>query len=62
MTARVPAVLVPLALALGGCTYAPSIHPPAVVAPHELVLTYEDGYVLSAEGRAALTTAGFATP
>jgi hypothetical protein len=49
--ARLLPVLAPLALALGGCTYAPSIHAPRVVAPHELVLTYEDGYVLSAEGR-----------
>ena len=34
-----------------GCTFAPSIHAPKYVAEHELVLTYDDGYVLSAEGR-----------
>ncbi len=37
--------------AASGCTYAPSIHAPKYVAQHELVLTYDDGYVLSAEGR-----------
>lgn len=33
-----------------GCTYAPTLRRPAHVAEHELVLTYEDGYVVSAEG------------
>jgi hypothetical protein len=39
------------AAASAGCTYAPSIHAPAYAAPGELVLTYNDGYVLSASGQ-----------
>jgi hypothetical protein len=34
-----------------GCTFVPSTHAPQHVAHHELVLTYDEGYVLSAEGR-----------
>jgi hypothetical protein len=37
--------------ASAGCTFEPSIHAPKYVEQHELVLTYDDGYVLSAEGR-----------
>jgi hypothetical protein len=43
--------LLAAAAASSGCTYAPSIHAPAYAAPGELVLTYDDGYVVSAGGQ-----------
>lgn len=46
------AALAVAALAVGtGCTYAPSVHAPRFARSRELVLTYDDGYVLSAGGR-----------
>ena len=49
--ALAPAILVLAAAGSTGCTYAPSIHAPRYAAPNELVLTYDEGYVLSAGGR-----------
>jgi hypothetical protein len=42
-----------------GCTYAPSLHAPRYARARELVLTYDDGYVLSAGGRPVAKGYGF---
>lgn len=41
-----------LSAASGGCTHAPSIYRPRYAAEHELTLSYDQGYILSAGGRA----------
>jgi hypothetical protein len=52
-------VLALAGVASTGCTYAPSIHAPRYARARELVLTYDEGYVLSAGGRPVAKGHGF---